>query len=246
MKSRLAKFALFLFLVPALNGCASFGQSLKSFLGGNNRQPASSSSQQRRMGKIDKKNYRKVTRRSMEEEADLGEGSGSLWISRGQGAYLFAQNTNRLIGDLINIEIDGHPKKQIETKVKVIEDLLQRITARAEARARARRKKNGNKRMVASDTKSTEKPVTGGKNEFPIQVVPSRIVEILKDGSYRVQGDQPFMIDKREYKLVVTGIIRQADFDDQGISAETLLDPKFDIVTSKSKPARKPRLRKKT
>ena len=66
-------------------------------------------------------------------------------------------------------------------------------------------------------------------------MVPTRIVEILKDGSYRVQGDQPFMIGKREYKLVVTGIIRQEDFDDQGVSAEILLDPKFDIVTAKER-----------
>ena len=68
-----------------------------------------------------------------------------------------------------------------------------------------------------------------------MKTVPSRIKEILKDGSYMVSGEQPFMIGKREYKLVVKGIVRQEDFDDQGISAETLLDPKFDIVTNRRK-----------
>ena len=66
-----------------------------------------------------------------------------------------------------------------------------------------------------------------------MKVVPTRIVELLKDGNYRVKGDQPFMIGKREYKVIVTGIVRPADFDDAGISAEKLLDPKFDIVSLK-------------
>lgn len=254
MKKRLAKSILLSLITLSIVNCSSFGRSLKSLVAGDSeRQPASEPSL-RKMGKIEKKNYRKVTRQSMEEQSELGEDSGSLWISRGQGAYLFAQNTNRLIGDLINIEIDGHPKKQVETKVKVIENLLEKIKERSEARRLARRRKAG-KRGVASNgatpaAQAASAAKGGGSKEFPVKIVPSRIVEVLKDGSYRIQGDQPFMIDKREYKLVVTGIVRQADFDDQGISAETLLDPKFDIVTSKKRKGKyrlkRRRKRKKT
>jgi flagellar L-ring protein precursor FlgH len=41
------------------------------------------------------------------------------------------------------------------------------------------------------------------------------------------------MIGKREYKVIVTGIVRQEDFDDSGIDASKLLDPQFDIVSSR-------------
>ena len=41
------------------------------------------------------------------------------------------------------------------------------------------------------------------------------------------------MIGKREYKVIVTGLVRPEDFNDAGISAEKILDPQFDIVSSK-------------
>jgi flagellar L-ring protein precursor FlgH len=44
---------------------------------------------------------------------------------------------------------------------------------------------------------------------------------------------QPFMIGKREYKVIVTGVVRPEDFDDAGIEAGKLLDPQFDIVSSR-------------
>ena len=66
-----------------------------------------------------------------------------------------------------------------------------------------------------------------------MQAVPTRIVEQLKDGSYRVKGMQPFMIGKREYKVIVTGVVRPEDFDDAGIDSSKLLDSQFDIVSSR-------------
>jgi len=236
MKSRIFNFIVCGLLTSCVAGCASFGQTLKSLLGGGSRTPASTATPSK-MGKIKKKNYRKVTRKTLEEESELGEGSGSLWISRGQGAYLFHQNTKRLIGDIINIEIDGQPKKQIETKVKVIEKLIGRLKARQKAMRMAQRKKKRRKsrRKVASAPKTKPKTDTADGKSFDVKLVPTRIVGILKDGSYRIHGDQSFMIGRREYKVVVSGIVRQEDFDDQGIAAETLLDPKFDIVTAKKR-----------
>ena len=64
-----------------------------------------------------------------------------------------------------------------------------------------------------------------------IQSVPTRIVERMPDGNYRVKGAQPFMIGKREYKVNVTGIIRPEDFNDEGVSSEKLLDPQYDVVS---------------
>ena len=143
----------------ALSGCTSFGMSLKRMLGGD-RRPASSKSGKGKVGKIGKKKYRKMTRKTMAEESELGEDSGSLWISRGQGSYLFAQNTNRLIGDLVNVNIDGHPKKQIETKVKVIDELLEKIRLQREERALSSKSQKGGRKPAAQ----AKKKAGGEKN----------------------------------------------------------------------------------
>ncbi len=232
MKVLVFRFFYILVLLSLTTGCASIGKALKGLVGGDTTTKKVVT--QTQVGKIPKKkNYKRTDHETIQQQSKLGEDSGSLWIERGQGSYLFAQNTNRLIGDLINIEIEGQAKKQIETKVKVIQDLINRIKAQQEQRKLAANKSaDGKPEAKKAPAVKTEKPVN---DKFEVEVVPSRITEILKDGSYLVQGDQPFMIGKREYKLVVKGIVRQEDFDDQGISAETLLDPDFDIVTNRAK-----------
>ena len=67
------------------------------------------------------------TRKSLEEESMLYEQSGSLWVSRGQSSFLFANNNQRLLGDLLEIKLEGYPKEQIQTKVTVIAKLLAEI-----------------------------------------------------------------------------------------------------------------------
>jgi flagellar L-ring protein precursor FlgH len=223
-----------------LPGCSSFGKYMKEMVGGKVTKKSRRASK-KSVGKLPKnRKYRRTDHETLQQESKLGPNAGSLWIERGQGSYLFTQNTNRLIGDLVNVEIEGQAKKQIETKVNVIQNLLNRIMQqRAERRmALEKRQGKGEKRSPASKKGGAKAPASATKEpeqKFDIKVVPSQITEITKDGSYIVEGDQPFMIGKREYKLVVKGIVRQEDFDDEGISAETLLDPKFDIVTNRSK-----------
>ncbi len=53
----------------------------------------------------------------------------------------------------------------------------------------------------------------------------------MADGNYKIRGSQPFMIGKREYKVIVAGIIRPEDYNDQGVSSQKLLDPQFDVVS---------------
>ncbi|NJL26084.1 MAG: flagellar basal body L-ring protein FlgH [Calothrix sp. SM1_5_4] len=71
--------------------------------------------------------------------------------------------------------------------------------------------------------------------DFNVKNVPTRIVERTLEGNYRVKGSQPFMIGNREYKVIVTGVVRAEDFNDEGIPASKLLDPKFDIVSARRK-----------
>ena len=237
--------ALFLYgLCYLMMGCVSFGrfmqeavskdvQEKKTYVRKIDRGPQSLNGPGKSVGKIDRSRpYKRTNHERLQEKSLLGENSGSLWVERGQGSYLFAQNTNRLVGDLVNIEIEGQAKKQVETKVSVIKDLIARIKKQKEER-RQKAQIRQKARSPASKKKTSSAPSKGGKNQdFQVKIVPSRISDILKDGSYMVQGDQPFMIGKKEYKLVVKGIVRQENFDDQGISSDVLLEPKFDIVTS--------------
>ena len=55
----------------------------------------------------------------------------------------------------------------------------------------------------------------------------------MGDGNYRVKGTQAFMIGRRECRVIVTGVIRSNDFNDEGISAAQLIDPKFDILSQR-------------
>lgn len=177
--------------------------------------------------------YRRMTKSRMEEESELYSQAGSMWVNEGQGAYLFAQNKTRREGDVLNVKVEGAAQKQVETKVAVIKKLLKQLEEEelkatqpdiplkvAEAPADAA------KRAPASAPKAEEK-----EEPLDIQNVPTKIIERMADGNYRVKGQQPFMIGKREYKVIVTGMVRPEDFSDEGMSSNKLLDPQFDVVS---------------
>lgn len=182
------------------------------------------------------RNYKRMNKARMEEESDLGSQAGSMWIGEGQGAYLFTQNKSRKEGDLLSVKIDGSAQKQIETKVSVIKKLLKQLEEE-ELKANqppvetpladnnATPKKPEADRAPASEKKE--------EKEEPLEIgaVPTRIIERLADGNYRVKGAQPFMIGKREYKVIVTGLIRPEDFNDEGVSSNKILDPQYDVVS---------------
>jgi len=179
--------------------------------------------------------YRKMTKSRMEEESDLGSAAGSMWVGEGQGAYLFTQNKSRREGDLLNVKVEGTAQKQIETKVSVIKKLLKQLeeeelkanqpAAPVLADATPNPKKPEGDRAPASEKKEEK------EEPLDIGAVPTRIVERLADGNYRIKGAQPFMIGKREYKVIVTGLIRPEDFNDEGVSSAKLLDPQYDVVS---------------
>jgi len=247
-------------------GCASTGRSIRDFITGNEPGEATAAkaggstkfSDNENVKVTGDRDYKRMTRQKFEEDSELNEGAGSLWVMEGQGAYLFSQNQMRTIGDLLNVKIEGSPKAQLQTKVRVISKLLERLeapTARglasqappvgaapgappaatdAAAGADGKTpKENGAKTPAAGETAAAGTEPPKGEVPFSVQVVPTRIVEQLKDGSYRVRGMQPFMIGKREYKVIVTGVVRPEDFDDAGIDSTRLLDSQFDIVSSK-------------
>ena len=245
-------------------GCSGFGMKMKSLVSGKSVKEIKSASagiktasagpkkfsQNPNMPYRVPRQYRRMTQEKMEREAELGSDSGSLWTMEGQSGYLFSQNRLRRVGDLINIKLDGSAEQSLQTKVDVITKMLRRLDGRKRKRiAQQRAKVKTNVSQTGGEAKPPEAAAETAQNagassrspassgELQVEEVPTKVVERLIDGNYRVRGNQPFMIGKREFKVIVSGVVRSEDFSDQGIKASKLLDPKFDIVS-----VRKPNL----
>jgi flagellar L-ring protein precursor FlgH len=256
---------IFAGLILTATGCASVGKKWKALISGDEATKKNSPrietettfNQQNNSLPASHRKYKRTTRKSIEDDARLESRAGSLWVMEGQGAYLFSENTMRMIGDPIAVRIEGDAADQLSAKSKIISKLLAQIDDRRR-RAQGRSpsdEKSGDQKTDPTQPGATGTPGAGApgaappgpqtagqpeassageKTEFNVKSVPTRIIERLVDGNYRVRGVQPFMIGQREYKVIVTGIIRSEDFNEQGVSATQLLDSNFDIVSSRS------------
>lgn len=250
--ARIYILILTLTAVSCITGCSSFGKKMKSFLDGDEKKtPATVQNvPSDNMKGVPPRQYGRMTRARMEQEAQLGSHTGSLWVNEGQGSYLFAENTSRLPGDLLNVKLDGAPREQLQTKARVIRDLIRKIERQSMAQQRAPAGSKDKPKAAESKEKPAENAEAGGEqaaagaqaasesgdeNEkaLTVEVVPTRVIERLPDGNYRVEGSESFMIGKREYQVLVAGIVRPQDFNDDGLSSTRLLDPRFDIISAK-------------
>lgn len=250
------KYFMILICAGSLTGCATFNDLLSALDEAPPKRTAAKQvasegdsarySDTPHLGVPTDRQYKRMTRNRMEEESELGASAGSAWVMEGQGAYLFAQNKMRKEGDLLNVKLDGPALKQVETKVSVIKKLLKQLEDEQERQRQQEQEALQNKlaqaeggdRAPASEKKPEGVPAVAAaapaeKDEglADVEVVPSRLIEKLADGNYRIKGQQPFMIGKREYKVIVTGLIRPEDFNDEGISSAKLLDPQYDVVS---------------
>lgn len=191
------------------------------------------------MGVPSNRQYRRMTRSAMEEEAQLHSQAGSMWVGEGQTSYLFVQNKTRREGDILNVKLDGAAQRQVETKVKVIKKLLQQLEEPpAEMKQQlATANGTGGREPAAAPAAPAKPPETKDDQEElkDVELITTRLVERTPDGNYRVKGAQPFMIGKREYKVIVVGLIRPEDYNDEGVSSSKLLDPQFDVVSVRRK-----------
>jgi flagellar L-ring protein FlgH len=256
------RIILLCLMMISLSGCGTFGVKLKNFMRGNGwtddqgPQKPLSFSDTPNYKKGEQRKYVRMTKDQFESEAKLGAQEGSLWIMEGQGAYLFSQNTVRLIGDLMNVKLEGAARNQVDTKINVIKKLLKKIenpgrrlasepeVASTEA-AKDDKKEKADDKKVAKDAKGKDgkDAATPGKPEsetaskdddaLGVDAVPTRIVQRMADGNYRVKGSQSFMIGKREFRIIVAGIVREQDFNDEGMSSQALLEPVYDVVSVK-------------
>lgn len=252
------RISLVMVLSMSMIGCAGFGKKMKAFLAGESAEsepvrkvasgngPARYSETPNLLYDTKDRKYERMTKNRLEDESRLEEERGSLWRMEGQGSYLFSENNVRLEGDIINVKIDGNPRKQLTTKTEVINKLLQKLKRANQPRrgvasadappaegaaAPAEGAPPGTPGAPAAAAPAEEKEEKADPNLFDVDLVPVRIVERLNNGNFRVRGAQNFMIDKREYKVIVTGEVRPNDVNDGVVSAPLLLDSNFDIVS---------------
>lgn len=190
-------------------------------------------SETQNMGVPTDRQYKRMTKSRMEEESDLGSNAGSAWVMEGQSSYLFAQNKMRREGDQLNVKLEAPAMKQLETKVTVIKNLLKQLeeelNPQSDGAGGLATNGNDSNRTPAVAKEEKKDDDKGGLAD--VQAVPSRIVERLPDGNFRIKGQQPFMIGKREYKVILTGMIRPEDFNEEGITTQKVLDPQYDVVS---------------
>ncbi len=243
MTVRAIMLALFLF---SLTNCTTLGERWRNFVnGGVSPAPAAPQpltyNEQNNVEPSIYRQYHHVTAADLERQAHLGSDAGSLWVMQGQGAYLFSQNTVHMVGDPIPIILNGDPQAQLAAKAQVIAKLLAQLAARrrmivglrapsSTSNAPANTAVKGAKGAAA---KSPALNNPGSNYAFKVHMVPARVVGRLVNGNYRVRGLQTFLIGPREYKVIVSGIVRSEDFNDQGIDATQLLNGNFDIVSAK-------------
>ncbi len=192
--------------------------------------------------------YKRTTRESLSRDAKLQQEAGSLWVMQGQGSYLFAQNNLRMIGDLVSIDIDGEPKKELEQKVETIAYLLKRLEQRRiefeqkqadrrMAMMKEREDKDNEGRQPASDIANKKPEGEKEKNsledfKFNIKKVATRIRERLFNGNYRVEGSKGFLIGDKEYRVIITGVARAEDIVGEAVNSSKLIEANFDIVST--------------
>ena len=109
------------------------------------------------------RNYRRMTRVKMEEEAELQASAGSLWVMEGQTSYLFSKNKHRNEGDPTTIKVEGVALKLIESKVAVIQDLMKELEEQR-IKAEADQKKQDEEKMRLAEQERMAKEEALAKN----------------------------------------------------------------------------------
>lgn len=259
----MGQFILFIISLTMITGCSSFGKKWKAFVSEGEEKPAAVTrpqdngvrfSDRRDFPVNNERQYRRMTKKQFEDQELFSDNAGSLWVNEGQDSYLFAQNIVRLPGDILNVVLDGQPEKQLSTKAQVIKELTSRIekknrgiastdtkpatgaAADPAAAGKDAAKATGDKKP---DAVTAEKQMDDGAllnaGSFDVKTIPTRIVERMSDGNYRVKGSQSFMIGSKEYKVIVTGLVKPQDVADDNVASSKMLDSKFDIIRGRGK-----------
>ncbi len=113
------------------------------------------------------RDYRRMTRLKMEEEAQLQASAGSLWVMEGQSSFLFSKNKHRTEGDPTSIKVEGVAMKLIESKVAVIQDLMKDLEEqRIQAEAELKKQNEEKERLAAQERLAKEEALAKNTPQY--------------------------------------------------------------------------------
>jgi flagellar L-ring protein precursor FlgH len=153
------------------------------------------------------------------------------------------ENKVSVIVDLLK-QLDDQRKKSEEDAKKAEAEKMRLAQIEEEKKLRAEKIAKGEivvdpyEDPPEADRKpSATEPVVAAKAEKEEQIdlkevefIPSKIVEKMSDGIYRIQGQQFLTIKKKPYKVIATALIRAEDFSDSNISSMKLMDAQYEVI----------------
>ncbi len=167
------------------------------------------------------RNYRRMTRKTMEEEAQLQASAGSLWVMEGQTSYLFSQNKHHNEGDSTSIKVEGTALRQIESKVAVIQDLLkelelqkikadedQKIQEKEKVRLAEEEKKIAEQAEWIAKNDPRYDPYEGQYPENPAAVA-ARQPASEKPAEIAKSNEKPEVLDLKEIEIIPSRIVEK-------------------------------------
>jgi flagellar L-ring protein FlgH len=150
-----------------------------------------------------------------------------------------------VIQDLLK-ELDAQKKQAEEDAKKAEEEKIRLAQAEEEKKLRAERIAKGEIVVDPFEDQFPAEPVRSPAAVAPtvaakpeveekvdlkeLDVIPSKIVEKMSDGIYRIRGQQFLTIKKKPYKVIATALIRAEDFADANVSSNKLLDAQYDVI----------------
>jgi flagellar L-ring protein precursor FlgH len=166
--------------------------------------------------------------------------NASLWDGSGQQNYLFSRNLQKSVGDLVTIRLDKKTKRQL---IDEYEAEYASITTRKK-RSRYMKHLLGSKeefsrkevkRLLKKNSKYSERlyqkkkaPKSSKKRILSSDEITARVVQVMPNGAYKIQGVQRLVVKKKPYKMILAGMIKSADIGpDDSVISSRMIDTKI-------------------
>lgn len=175
------------------------------------------------------------------------DNGGSLWNSNGQKSFLFTTNLQKNVGDLVTIKLEDSTKKQLSDEYEAV--YLRNASKKSRNKylekllnSKEEYSKDEVKKLMFKSAKFSEKllnakraPASTKKRIFSSDEITARVTGIASNGSYKIQGVQRLVVNKKPYKLVLAGLIRPSDINpDDSVTSSKIVDSKIKFYRARS------------
>ncbi|MBN1115088.1 MAG: flagellar basal body L-ring protein FlgH [Oligoflexia bacterium] len=167
----------------------------------------------------------------------------SLWDGSSQQSFLFSRNLQKKVGDLVTIKLEDTTKAQLLDEYK---SEYSSISTKSKRKKYVKRLMGGKKefsrsevrRMLAKSASFSEKltkkqkaPKSSKKRILSSDEITARVVQVMPNSSYKIQGVQSLLIKKKPYKMLLSGLIKSSDIGpDDSVVSSRMIDKKVKFI----------------